>query len=489
MLKCAIVWFRQDLRVADNPALVDAVASAREVLPVFVDESPDDWGTGSAARVFQRAALVALDERLTALGAPLTILRGDPRTVLAAFADATGAELVTWNRRYEPAAVATDSAIKATLSQTRQVRSFASRLMFEPFDVANKSGRPFLVFTPFYRHVAARYRVEPPLPAPDRVPGRRLTPDALERMDATTVADAVSSLAATHRWADRIEHAWDVGEDAAHAVLERFLSGPVADYPTERDVPAVAGVSRLSPYLHFGLVTPRQVWHAASGAGGLERPASADAGIEAFTRQLVWRDFAHHLLFHFPETPDTPLKRAWDAFPWNAPDAEVLHAWQAGRTGYPFVDAGMRELWQTGWMHNRVRMVVGSFLTKHLGIYWREGAAWFWDTLVDADLANNTLGWQWVAGCGADAAPYFRIFNPTTQGRKFDPDGRYVRRYVPELAALPDRYLHEPSTAPEGVLAKAGIVVGRDYPAPIVDHKPARAAALARYDAIKGASA
>lgn len=479
------MWFREDLRVADNPALVEAVNRAGEVFPVFVDETPGRWRAGSAARVFRRSALAALDERLAGLGAPLTVLKGDPREVLPEFARATGAGLVTWNRRYDPDGIAIDKAVKADLSERHEVRSFASRLMLEPFEVANRSGKPFLVFTPFYRHCSERYRPEMPLAAPESI-GRGARRPAAGAIGGRTFAAARPLLAGDGPWVQRLEAAWEISEAGAWRHFDRFASAAIDSYERGRDVPAAAGVSRLSPYLHFGLISPRQLWHALEDLRGA-RGGRGDAGMEAFLRQLFWRDFAHHLLFHFPETSERPLKRPWDAFPWCTAEQSVLEAWQRGRTGYPFVDAGMRELWATGWMHNRVRMVVGSFLTKHLGVHWLEGARWFWDTLVDADLANNTLGWQWVAGCGADAAPYFRIFNPTTQGQKFDPDGSYVRRWVPELAALPDRHLHAPDAAPAEVLAAAGVELGRDYPLPVVAHRPAREAALARYDVIKGA--
>ena len=485
-MKAAVVWFREDLRMADNPALVEAADRAQEVFPVFVNEAPGRWPTGSAARVFRRAALEALDKRLAALGAPLTVLEGDPRKVLPDFARATGAGLVSWNRRYDPDGIAVDTAVKADLSGWLEVRSFASRLMLEPFDVANRTGKPFLVFTPFYRHCHARYRPAGPLSAPDALGRHSRHPNASAPGAGRTFAAARAGLAEDGPWARRLEAAWEISEQGAWRQFDRFAADALDAYERGRDVPAAAGVSRLSPYLHFGLITPRQLWHALEGLSG-ERGSPREAGIDAFVRQLFWRDFAHHLLFHFPETAERPLKRSWDAFPWCAPEPSVLEAWQRGRTGYPFVDAGMRELWATGWMHNRVRMVVGSFLTKHLGIHWVEGARWFWDTLVDADAANNTLGWQWVAGCGADAAPYFRIFNPTTQGQKFDPDGRYIRCWLPELARLPDRHLHAPDAAPAEVRAAAGVELGRDYPRPLVAHRPAREAALARYDVIKGA--
>ncbi len=277
-------------------------------------------------------------------------------------------------------------------------------------------------------------------------------------------------------WPGGLKAAWTPGSDAAHARLEHFLAASFEDYPSARDRPSVPGTSRLSPYLHFGAIGPRQVWHAARRAA-LARGRHSSWRDSQFLTELGWREFAYHLLYHFPRTPEEPLRASYARFPWKS-DRAALEAWQRGGTGYPLVDAGMRELWRTGWMHNRVRMIAGSFLVKDLLLPWSEGARWFWDTLVDADLASNTLGWQWVAGCGADAAPFFRIFNPTTQALRFDPGGEYVRRWVPELAALPNEWLHRPWEAPSPVLEAAGVVLGRTYPERCVEHGTARLAAL-----------
>lgn len=480
-MSVAIVWFREDLRLADNPALVSAVGACQRVLPVFIEPPGMLSATGSASRVWLADALRSLARDLAAIGLPLWYLRGAPKAVLERLVDHVGATALTWNRRYSPEDVEIDRAVKAALTPRLEVRSFASRLLHEPFEIANRSGKPFLVFTPFYKHCRAQLETAAPLPAPASVQPFVFdeTPSGL---DGEQVGPAFVGPDCASTWAARMRRHWHITEAAAQARLASFAAGAVVGYHSDRDVPARNGVSELSPYLHFGMLTPHQIWQEVYAVE--THTGHGDVGREAWTRQLFWRDFAHHLLYHFPHTIAAPLKSAWEAFPW-VENADHLLAWQRGLTGYPFVDAGMRQLWETGYMHNRVRMVVGSFLTKHLGIAWQEGAAWFHDTLFDADLANNTLGWQWVAGCGADAAPYFRIFNPIAQGEKFDSAGDYIRRWVPELSELPAPWLHEPSAAPRDILARAGVMLGETYPVPIVAHKPARLAALARYDNIK----
>jgi deoxyribodipyrimidine photo-lyase len=338
----------------------------------------------------------------------------------------------------------------------------------EPWTLATKVGKPYQVFTPFWKACQASASPPPPTPAPRRLPAPEKWPASL--------ALAEFKLEPAIDWAGGLRSTWQPGEKGAQALLDRFLRSALADYRTERDRPDRLGTSRLSPHLHFGEVGPGQIWHAISDAArdaGAQRQAAA----EWYLRELGWREFAHHVLFHFPHTTDEPLRQEFARFPWRS-DAKALRAWQRGRTGYPLVDAGMRELWHTGWMHNRVRMVVASFLVKHLLIPWQEGAAWFWDTLVDADLANNSLGWQWTAGCGADAAPFFRIFNPVSQGSKFDEQGEYVRRWVPELARMPAQWIHQPWAAPPQVLDEAEVKLGVTYPWPIVEHVEARKRAL-----------
>jgi deoxyribodipyrimidine photo-lyase len=340
--------------------------------------------------------------------------------------------------------------------------------------VENKSGKPFQVFTPFWKNCLAKPDPAEPLPAPARIPAPDKWPDSLPL--------AALELEPRIDWAAGMRAAWTPGEAGAQDRLAHFFSGAAERYGAARDIPGIEGTSRLSPHLHFGEISPRQVWHAArlSGIAGWRE--------SRYLAEVGWREFAHHLLYHFPRTPVEPLRPEFARFPWREND-EALKAWQRGLTGYPVVDAGMRELWATGWMHNRVRMIVASFLVKDLLISWTEGAWWFWDTLVDADLAQNTLGWQWTAGCGADAAPYFRVFNPSGQGEKFDADGSYVRRWCPELARVPQEWLHRPWEAPAAVLAAAGVVLGRNYPKPIVDHAAARDFALKAFASLKNPEA
>lgn len=480
-MSVAIVWFREDLRLADNPALVSAAGVRQSVLPVFIESPGMLSAMGAASRVWLFAALRSLARDLGTHGLPLWYLRGEPAGVLERLATLTRASVLTWNRRYTPTDIAIDREVKLRLGEHLEVRSFASRLLHEPFAIANRSGKPFLVFTPFYKHCRSMLETVQPLPVPRSMNAFELAAPPPE-LGAEQVGPEFMGGDCQRAWAGKIRGHWQISEAAAQARLASFAAGDVARYHTARDVPATDGVSALSPYLHFGMLTPHQIWQEVNGVE--TNTGHGDAGREAWTRQLFWRDFAHHLLYHFPHTASAPLKPVWEGFPW-LDNPEHLRAWQQGQTGYPFVDAGMRELWATGYMHNRVRMVVGSFLTKHLGIAWQQGADWFNDTLFDADLANNTLGWQWVAGCGADAAPYFRIFNPTAQGEKFDPQGDYIRRWVPELRDLPAPWLHDPAAAPLDVLSRAGVTLGKTYPRPLVAHKAARAAALARYDEIK----
>ncbi|MBB5688616.1 deoxyribodipyrimidine photo-lyase [Roseomonas alkaliterrae] len=471
----AILWFRQDLRLGDNPVL--AVAAERPVLPVFVFED-GPRAPGGAARWWLHHSLAALAGALAERGAPLVILRGDAREIIPRLAAEIGATEVHAGRQTEPLARSRDAATHAALEATgRRLVLHRNALLHEPHRVRTGEGRPYGVYTPFSRAVFALLEgLPPPLPAPGRLRPAAGAPsglplDGLGLLPAPPVPD----------WAAEFREHWTPGESGAHARLAAFLEHGLDRYAARRNMPGVAwGTSGLSPHLHLGEISPRQVWHAAREKGG--------AGLETFLKELLWREFSHHLLWHRPEMVDTPLRPEFAAFPWRE-DAALLRAWQRGRTGYPIVDAGMRELWRTGWMHNRVRMIAASFLVKHLLQPWQAGEAWFWDTLVDADLANNCASWQWVAGCGADAAPYFRIFNPVLQGEKFDPEGAYVRRWCPELARLPDRFIHRPHEAPEAVLREAGIVIGRDWPAPLVDLAEGRARALAAFAAIKGGEA
>ncbi|NNF78189.1 MAG: deoxyribodipyrimidine photo-lyase [Rhizobiales bacterium] len=467
-----VVWFRNDLRVSDHPALAHA-AKRGPVIPVYILDDTDPWPLGGASRWWLHHSLASLQSSLGGL----VLLRGDPRQLIPELAEKAGAEAVCWNRAYEPHAVARDTEIKAALSAAGlDTHSFKGNVLHEPWEVETGAGGPFKVYTPFWR-AAQRRDVEPPLGPPDM----RLGP--LEG-HGHLLADW-SLLPTSPNWAEGWEDLWHPGESGAQERLAAFLLNDLKGYGELRDRPDLPNVSRLSPHLHFGEISPRQIWSqtrfAADQDAGLEKDASK------FLSEVGWREFATHLLFHFPTLPDKNWRPAFDAFPWQNNPAH-LAAWQKGQTGYPFVDAGLRELWHTGTMHNRVRMVAASFLIKHLQIHWQHGEAWFWDTLLDADLANNSAGWQWVAGSGADASPYFRIFNPITQGRKFDPDGAYVRRWCPELAELPTELIHAPFDAPDAVLALHGVVLGETYPHPLVDHASARAAALKGYEAVKAAA-
>jgi deoxyribodipyrimidine photo-lyase len=468
----ALVWFRLDLRLTDNPALAAALKRGGPVVPVFIwaPEEDGDWPPGGASRWWLHQSLKALAADLESSGARLVLRRGPALDALRALVRATGARAVFWNRRYEPALIARDRAVKEALrAEGLEVESFNSALLFEPWTVANRAGKPFQVFSPFWRHCLGLAEPPPPQPAPEHLPAppRWPTSEPLAALELEPKID----------WAAGLRAAWQPGEAGALATLRRFLDGAFTAYAEQRNRPDLPGTSRLSPHLHFGELGPRQVWHSLKAWATRRGMPEAAWRCGQFLAEIGWREFAHHLLFHFPRTPTEPLRPEFARFPWRR-NPEGLRAWQRGRTGYPIVDAGMRELWATGWMHNRVRMIVASFLVKDLLVDWRAGARWFWDTLVDADLASNTLGWQWSAGCGADAAPYFRIFNPVSQGMKFDPSGDYVRRWVPELARLPAGWIHQPWAAPPAVLHQAGVELDCDYPRPGVSHAIAREVAL-----------
>jgi deoxyribodipyrimidine photo-lyase len=473
----SLVWFRQDLRLADNPALLAAHAHGGPIIPVFIwaPEEEGAWPPGAAARWWLHHALGALDADLRERGSRLILRRGPSLETLRKLVDQTGATAVFWNRRYEPALIDRDSRVKAALQQDgRTVRSFNDALLFEPWTVQTQQGQAYQVFTPFWKTCLAGPAPPPPEPAPSCMANPRRWPAALPLAELRLLPKI--------DWAAGLRATWQPGERGASDQWQRFLENALGKYPIGRNRPDQMGTSRLSPHLHFGEISVRQIWFALRGRHDRKKlPAES---IRVYGNELGWREFAHHLLFHFPRTSQQPLRKEFAHFPWK-PQPDHLRAWQRGRTGYPIVDAGMRELWHTGWMHNRVRMIVASFLVKDLLIPWQDGAAWFWDTLVDADLANNTLGWQWTAGCGADAAPYFRIFNPTSQGEKFDPNGDYVRHWVPELARLPRDWIHKPWEADVRTLAEAGIRLCKDYPHPIIDHGEARARALQALESVK----
>jgi deoxyribodipyrimidine photo-lyase len=463
----AILLFRRDLRLADNPALTAACAAHEHVLPLYihVPDEDGDWAAGAASRWWLHNSLASLQCGLQAHGGELHVRQGDTLAVLQALLEQTGASAVYWNRLYEPAAIRRDTRIKAALrEQGIEVHSSDAALWCEPWQIATKQGEPYRVFTPYWRNLRAQLGATVPLPVPSSL-----------RCTKSAASVPLESLELLPRivWDIGLREAWTPGEQGAHELLELFGDDAIGDYAHARDLPARHGTSRLSPHLHFGEISPRQI-HYALQVQAQRVDAKRRPDIEPYLRELGWREFAHHLLYHFPTTPTENFNPRFDGFRWAADDEVLLQRWQQGRTGIPLVDAGMRELWHTGWMHNRVRMIVASFLTKNLRQHWRHGARWFWDTLVDADLANNTLGWQWVAGCGADAAPYFRVFNPLTQALKFDPQGGYLRRWLPELAEAPTALVHEPWKDP-ALLKRSG------YPAPMVDLAVSRADALVAY--------
>jgi len=479
MPNIAILWFRRDLRLTDNPALLQAMADNDQVLPLYIHAPADEipWAPGAASRWWLHWSLQDLDRSLRERGSRLIIDVGEALAVIQRMVAQTGATRVYWNRLYDPATRARDTRIKLALrAQGLVAESHNALLLREPWTILNATGEPYKVYSAFWRKSSPGLAGCTPVPTP---PGFRPAPavDSLRSEDL--------GLLPRIPWDQGLRERWQPGADAAMNRAIAFLDSALDAYAQGRDLPGTTGTSSLSPYLHFGEIGPRQVLALiAARYGTVEAPAA-----EAYVRELGWREFAHHLLYHFPHTATDPLDPRFARYPWRTEGtAELLAAWQQGRTGIPLVDAGMRELWHTGWMHNRVRMVVASFLTKNLRLPWQAGAAWFWDTLVDADLAANTLGWQWTAGCGADAAPYFRVFNPVRQGERFDPQGTYVRRWCPELAGLPDKFIHQPWAAPAATLRAAGLTLGADYPPPSVDLARSRLEALAGFETIKGST-
>ena len=468
-----LVWFRRDLRVADNPALAEATKKG-EVLPVFVMEEAEQSGEthplGGASRWWLHHSLDALKKEMP----ELVLMRGSARHLIPDIAEKAGVDAVYWNRCYEPHAIERDTDIKSALKdEGLEVKSFKASLLFEPWEIETKSGGPYKVYSPFWK-AAKELDVGDPVPAPEKID--------FVSFDEGEDLGAFGLLPTKPNWAKGWEELWQTGEKGAMRRLDEFLKEGLKDYGSCRNRPDMPNVSRLSPSLHCGDISPRQIWAATQQRIAEDDDLSSD-GMK-FLSEVAWREFSYHLLYHFPKLPSENWRSTFDAYPWRESEKD-LERWQKGMTGYPIVDAGMRELWQTGYMHNRVRMVAASFLVKHLRLHWSHGEEWFRDTLLDADLANNSAGWQWVAGSGADAAPYFRIFNPMTQGEKFDPEGDYIRKWVPELKDLPTRDLFAPFEADEEVLEEAGVKLGETYPEPMVEHAKARQAALDGYEAVK----
>ncbi|MFC4993996.1 cryptochrome/photolyase family protein [Rubritalea tangerina] len=476
MRKKCLLWFRKDLRLTDHPALAKAIEEGYEILPVFLYEEGGDWPVGGASKWWLHYALESLSSSVSDAGGRLLMKEGggDVRSSLEEIIEEHGIDLVYWCRCYEPEAIERDTVLKRELRDLGcEVKSFEGNVLNEPFSIESKSGGPYKVFTPYWKmcrthEVRSLYEYDLSKVRWVMAEGG----DALEDFDLLPRID----------WDREFYAIWDARREVGERILSDLAGGKAMAYGEQRDLMGVEGTSRLGPYLAWGQLSPQEVWHRIVAENASEEVHSG------YLRQLYWRDFSYHLMYHFPHTVSSPLREEWKLFAWKG-DGEVVQAWQEGRTGIPIIDAAMRQLWQTGWMHNRARMLVACFLVKHLQQDWMYGARWFWDTLVDADLANNTMGWQWSAGCGADAAPYFRVFNPITQAEKFDSHGDYVRRYVPELAKLPMKYLNRPWEAPADVLENAGVELGKTYPEPIIDVAVGRQVALDAYQRFKEACA
>jgi len=464
-----LYWFRQDLRLLDNPALHEA-SKLGKVIPIYIldDQNSKEFSMGDASRIWLHNSLEDLRNNLDQ---KLSLYHGNPLQILLDVIDRLEVKIVLWNRCYEPWRIKRDSQIKSHLeSKGIEVKSYNGSLLWEPWTIKKDDGTPYKVFTPFYRKGCLRSK-EPrkPLPKAD-------ISNFIKDNDNSLNLDDLSLLP-SHRWDIKFQSFWSIGESGAHERLSEFIDNAVNHYKEGRNFPSKPFVSKISPHIHFGELSPNQAWYLAKNKG-------IDNNIDHFLSELGWREFSYSQLYFNPDLPRKNLQTKFDQFPWEN-NIDNLIAWQKGKTGVPMVDAGMRELWQTGSMHNRVRMIVGSFLVKNLLINWHHGERWFWNCLFDADLASNSASWQWVAGCGADAAPYFRIFNPVTQGEKFDPEGEYIKKYIPELSDLPNKYLFSPWEAPKEVLTEANIVLGKDYPKPIVELKASRERALEAFKSLK----
>ena len=464
-----ILWFRQDLRLQHHPTFEAAKATGQPILPLYIldDDTPAPWKMGAAQRWWLYHSLHALNKDLQAQGGNLILRRGSPSQILKNVLKESGAQSIYWSRCYEPFAIARDTELKKEfIEQGINIKSFNASLLFEPWEIKNQQGHPYKIFTQFWKKCLAQ---GPRFPTFANTTSPQFYPH-LESEALTTWR-----LTPTHpNWAQGFSELWQPGEAGAHQKLEDFCTDRLTTYKEARNHPGKHGTSRLSPHLHFGEISPHQLWHR------LHQLSPLNSSAESYLSEIGWREFCYHLLYAFPLLPERPFQEKFTTFQWQTDD-KALRLWQQGKTGYPIVDAGMRELWQTGWMHNRVRMIVASFLTKHLLLPWQEGEKWFWNTLVDADMANNAANWQWVAGCGVDAAPYFRIFNPILQGEKFDPQGVYIRRWVPELKSLSNTFIHKPWQASQAELHQANVILGETYPLPLVNHEMARGLALERY--------
>ncbi len=471
----SIFWFRQDLRLNDNPGLIEAVKHG-SIIPIYIldDKNSKEHKMGAASRLWLHYSLIQLNEQL---GSQLIIAKGEPEEILTNICKQEVISKVFWNRVYEPWCIKRDKRIKENLTkQNIEVKSFNSSLLWEPWDVLKGDGTPYKVFTPYFR----RGCLSAPFPRRPLSKPEKIIFYKTDNLIKSSINDL--NLLPNHKWKDELLVNWKIGEKEAISRLTEFIDFELNDYKEGRNFPTKKNVSRLSPYLHWGEISPNTVWYAVKDRMDLGIGNTKDS--DHFLSEIGWREFSYTLLFYFPELPKENLQKRFNKFPWKFDEKKLL-AWKKGMTGYPIVDAGMRELWSTGYMHNRLRMIVGSFLVKNLLIHWHEGEKWFWDCLLDADLANNSASWQWIAGCGADAAPYFRIFNPITQGLKFDSEGIYIRKFIPEIANLPNKYIFNPWEAPKEVLEKANVQLGDNYPNPIINLKSSREEALLAFSKLK----
>ena len=472
MTNPSILWFRVDLRLSDNPAFQKAIELGKPIIPIYIldDDDANNRKLGVASKWWLHNSLQSIHSELEKIGSKILFFKGNAEDVIKKIIDETDADTILWNRRYEPWAVKRDKSIKENLiSQSKNVFSFNGSLLYEPWEIKSKIGNPLKVFTPFKRALLNKGDVFEVSKSPNTIQSPSLWPSSLNIDDL----DLVKNKSSTNKFAN----SWKPGSKTAKAKLISFKKNNIHNYNKDRDIPSVLGTSKLSPHLRFGEISPKEIFIAMND---LEE----NDGVLTYKSEIIWREFAHNLLWYFPDIHEKPIKNEFSKFTWDKSQSN-FDLWTKGMTGYPIVDAGMRELWSTGWMHNRIRMVTASFLTKHLLLPWQMGEKWFWNTLLDADPASNTSGWQWVSGSGADAAPYFRIFNPIIQGQKFDPKGEYVKKFIPELKNLPSKFIHEPWKADSALLKKSDIKLGETYPLPIVDHKFARERALKKYEEIR----